>query len=91
MTQHILKVAILVDAKDPNSADMRVYRLLQDACHDGLILNWMYDQVERGIAAMRVDPPIRNARDGRYVENRMLEEYDRLRAIKALTQETTND
>lgn len=91
MTQHVLKVTILVDAKDEHGADMRIYRLLQDACHDGLILNWMYDQVERGIAAMRVNPPIRNARDGRYVENRIIEEYDRLRAIKALTMEKTHD
>lgn len=90
MSQHVVRVTVLVDTKDAHAADARVYRVMQDACHDDMILNWMFSDIQNGLAAMRVSPPIRKSRSGSNTEERIIEEYDRLLAIRALTKEQTD-
>lgn len=90
MSQHVVRVTLLVDTKNAHAADARVYRVMQDACHDDMILNWMFSDIQNGLAAMRVNPPIRKSRTGISTEERIIEEYDRLLAIRALTKEQTD-
>lgn len=94
MSQHVVKVCLLIDAKDQKDCEVTAYHLLQELFHQNEIINWTFDgdpdtDVVEG--AFKVTKPIRSARHtGAGVENKMLSEYARARAIHVLTKETTN-
>lgn len=86
MPQHVARVVILIDAKEPRKGDFEIYQALQQLTRNGDIIDWMYDlpDPDAESACMRVIKPVRK-NDSR-VNERIIEEYDRAAALRSMEQ-----